>query len=193
MKIEDIYHISHLISFVPIIKKYLLTFIVISGFEIFTIFDLNANLGRNLASGMLTFFIIINVIIMVVGLLFLKLLKENLESQGIDFINSVYLTNQLQKEIVSPVTSSYSKDTKNYSAIKANLARFESFVVAFGENVLIFIKDPKEVQMRLDLHTLDQIARDLAEITHLRNSKYEVKTIKTYQGIKHFQVQQLSK
>lgn len=193
MRIEDVYHISHLISFVPFVKKCLLTFVIVSFLEICIIFDLNANLGRNLASGMLVFLLIINIIIMVVGLLFLKLLKESLENKGIDFVNSVDLSNQLQKEIVTPVTSSYSKDAKNYSAIKANLMRFESFVVVFNEIILIFIKEPKEVQIRLDLQMLDQIAEDLAEITGLRNSKYEIKAIRTNFGVKHFQVQKLGK
>lgn len=192
MTIKDIYRASHLISFVPLIKRCLLTFVVVSFFEIFIIFDLNIHIGRNLASGMLVFLLIINVIIVIVGLLFLRLLKENLENKGINFADSVYLSDQLQKEIVTPVTSDYSKDTKNYSAIKANLERFDSFIIVFDETVIIFIKEPREVQMRLNSQTLDKIAKDIAEITGLRNSSYELKTFNTSK-IKHYQVQQLNK
>lgn len=193
MKIKNVYHVCHLISFVPLIKKCLLILGAVSACELLVIFDFNANIGENIASGLLTFFIIINVIIMIACFIFLKLLKEDLENKGIDFVNSVDLSNQLQKEIVTPVTSSYSKDAKNYSAIKANLMRFESFVVVFNEIILIFIKEPKEVQIRLDLQMLDQIAGDLAEITGLRNSKYEIKAIRTNFGVEHFQVQKLGK
>lgn len=195
MKIKDIYQVTHLISIVPIIKKLLMVLTVISIIELFIIFDLNANLGVNIASALLIFFIIINLTTIMIGCLFIKSLKEKIEEYGFNFRDSTFLTKQVQGEIVTPVTSNYSRDTKSYPAMKANLERFESFVVLLNEMemAIIFIKEPREVQMRLSDETLDRIARDLAEITGLRNSKYEIKSIRTLRGLKHFQVQKLSR